>query len=208
MTVNSDLQTLREKLASESIIALDIRTGREFSRAHIPGSVSAPYSSWGWGSSVREWLAGTASEVALISSNPVILKKASEELSKNGITVSYSISDDLKEWVSLGFQVSKLHEIDPETLNNEKDSWEIIDVREPYELNYGMIEGAMNVPMSEVQGLPGRLDRSKKYAIVCAHGNRSEAAAIFLGDNGLHAATLVGGMAAWMRSSLPVVYPE
>ncbi|MCL4341399.1 MAG: rhodanese-like domain-containing protein [Candidatus Thermoplasmatota archaeon] len=206
--MNSNLKELKEKIGTDALIALDIRTSREFSKAHIPGSISAPYSSWGWGSSIKEWLNGTPSEIMLISSNPVLYEKASDELKKLGVTVHHSIADDLKEWVENGLPVSSLREIEPKSLSNEIDQWEIIDVREPYELNYGMIKGARNVPMSEVQNLLDKLDRNKKYAIVCAHGNRSEAAAIFLSDNGFHAATMVGGMAGWMRNSLPIVYPE
>jgi rhodanese-related sulfurtransferase len=206
--MNPKLAEINEKIASGEAVAIDTRTAREFSRAHIPSSVSAPYNSWGWGKAVSDWLDGQNIPVILISNNSVVSEKALKELQAHKIEPLFVISDDLKEWMEEKLPVAQLIELDPEELEKEMDQWEIIDVREPYELNYGMIEGARNVPMSEVQNLVTSLDRSKKYAIVCAHGNRSEAAAMFLSDNGFHAATVVGGMANWINRSLPVVYPE
>ncbi len=206
--MNPKLAEINEKIASGEAVAIDTRTAREFSRAHIPSSVSAPYNSWGWGKAVSDWLDGQNIPVILISNNSVVSEKALKELQAHKIEPLFVISDDLKEWIEEKLPVAQLIELDPEELEKEMDQWEIIDVREPYELNYGMIEGARNVPMSEVQNLVTSLDRSKKYAIVCAHGNRSEAAAMFLSDNGFHAATVVGGMANWINRSLPVVYPE
>ncbi len=206
--MNSKLAEINEKVASGDAVVIDTRTAREFSRAHIPSSVSAPYNSWGWGKAVSDWLNGQDLQVVLVSNNSVVSDKALNELKAHKIEPIIAISDDLKEWADENLPIARLIEIEPDVLESEMGEWEIIDVREPYELNYGMIEGAKNVPMSDVQNLVNSLDRSKKYAIVCAHGNRSEAAALYLSDNGFHAATVVGGMANWINRSLPVVYPE
>ena len=206
--MNPKLREISEKLQNRQIIAIDTRTSREFSSKHIPGSVSAPYSSWGWGNAVADWINGQEIPVLIISGNQVVSGKAIEELKKFKIEAESVIADGLKEWVEDGLPVASLVEIEPEDLNSHREEWDVIDVREPYELNYGMIEGARNVPMSEVQNLINTLDRNRKYAVVCAHGNRSEAAALFLSDNGFNSATVVGGMANWISRSLPVVYPE
>lgn len=62
----------------------------------------------------------------------------------------------------------------------------LIDVREPYELASGQVEGAINIPLGEV---PQRLDDFKAFSgpivLFCRSGNRSGMAVSILKANGI-----------------------
>jgi rhodanese-related sulfurtransferase len=62
----------------------------------------------------------------------------------------------------------------------------IVDVREPFECEQGMIEGSINIPLGEV---PNRIEEFKTMkrplVLCCKSGNRSGQAVQFLEANGL-----------------------
>lgn len=71
----------------------------------------------------------------------------------------------------------------------------IIDVREQFEVEQGMIKGAIHIPMNEIQEKMHTLSSHELYYIVCAHGVRSENVTHFLLDNEYKAINVEGGMA-------------
>lgn len=73
----------------------------------------------------------------------------------------------------------------------------IVDVREDFEVNLGMIPGAKHIPLGELPERFHELDQHKKHIIVCRSGGRSEVATHFLGEQGYEAYNLVGGMLDW-----------
>ena len=92
-------------------------------------------------------------------------------------------------------------------LYESKDSWQILDVREPYEWRAGHIEGAIHVPLGEVMAGRelGRLDPSRQVVVVCKTGNRSELASLMLQARGFEAQNLEGGTEGWVAAGLPIV---
>ncbi|MHB1171869.1 MAG: rhodanese-like domain-containing protein [Lacisediminihabitans sp.] len=86
-------------------------------------------------------------------------------------------------------------------------SIQIIDVREADELNSGMIEGAVHLPMSEILGRLGELDRNLPVIAVCRSGGRSASVADALTSSGFECDTMRGGMIQWAAQGLPVTYP-
>ncbi|GAA2873547.1 rhodanese-like domain-containing protein [Streptomyces mexicanus] len=78
----------------------------------------------------------------------------------------------------------------------------VIDVRTPGEYTSGHVPGAHNIPLDHLErALPalraaaGRAD----LLLVCASGARSATAARRLAQEGITAATLVGGTTAWQQ---------
>ena len=51
----------------------------------------------------------------------------------------------------------------------------VLDVREPGEYRVGHLPGAVNIPMGQLTGRFGEIDRSKPVHVVCASGPRSSA---------------------------------
>jgi len=81
----------------------------------------------------------------------------------------------------------------------------IVDVREPWEIVVGRIEGARILPMSEFERRYRELPADRPLLVVCASGYRSGLAAQFLSANGYpDAANVAGGMHAWESAGLPV----
>ena len=73
----------------------------------------------------------------------------------------------------------------------------LVDVREPDEFADGTIDGAINVPLGEVEGRIGLFDKSTPIAFLCRSGNRSGKAAELYREAGYKAVNLRGGMLAW-----------
>ncbi len=70
----------------------------------------------------------------------------------------------------------------------------IVDVREVWEFNMGHIEGAVNIPLSEVYSRVDDLrEMPRPIIVVCASGNRSGQATLLLRELGLQEVYNGGG---------------
>lgn len=79
----------------------------------------------------------------------------------------------------------------------------ILDVREDFEVEDGMIPGALHIPMGQLQARLSELDPAVPIIAVCRSGNRSARVADALNGAGFTADTMAGGMTAWTRAGLP-----
>lgn len=80
----------------------------------------------------------------------------------------------------------------------------VLDVREPYEWRQVRIGGALHIPMGDLPSRVAELDPSRPVVVMCAHGIRSYSVAAWLGEEGIDAASLRGGIAEWARAGGPV----
>jgi rhodanese-related sulfurtransferase len=82
---------------------------------------------------------------------------------------------------------------------------QLVDVRTAREFAHGHIEGAINVPVTELAArLPGlSLDRARPVVAICLSAHRSIPAVRLLRGHGLEARQLAGGMLAWRARGLP-----
>lgn len=78
----------------------------------------------------------------------------------------------------------------------------LIDVREPGEVRSGRIRGAKNIPLGELRGRLGEIDRARPVAFVCLSGARSGVATRAAKKAGLDAVNVRGGAMAWSRAGL------
>lgn len=90
----------------------------------------------------------------------------------------------------------------PEQVQTEVESGAplaVIDVRSPQEWAVGHIEGALHIPVDDVQKRLSEVPRDgRKLYVICAGGGRSTAAAGFLANRGyLNVHNVEGGMNAW-----------
>lgn len=79
----------------------------------------------------------------------------------------------------------------------------IIDVRGPHEYRSGHIDGAVNIPLRELRGRIGDLDKSREIWASCQIGQRSYYAYRLLSQRGFKVRSLSGGY-----DSYRVLYPE
>ena len=84
------------------------------------------------------------------------------------------------------------------------DGLSVVDVREPVEWQYGHIEGAIHIPMSE---LPTRLEEvpEGQVLVVCKVGARSARVAGYLVQQGRDAVNLDGGLLDWEAAGRALV---
>ncbi len=85
----------------------------------------------------------------------------------------------------------------------------LVDVRTPEEYKSGHMLHAMNINWNSVYFADhaSSLDKSKPTYVYCLAGGRSAEAAKWLRDNGFtQVIELDGGMNAWRRNNLPLVY--
>lgn len=73
----------------------------------------------------------------------------------------------------------------------------LVDVRSKGEFEGGHLEGAKNIPLSELTARLRELDKRKKVVVYCLSGARSAQAATVLKANGFEAVLNLGPMAAW-----------
>ena len=82
----------------------------------------------------------------------------------------------------------------------------LVDVREPNEYDELHAEGALLLPLSELEARYAELPKDKPLLMICRSGARSARAGEFLLQNGYGDVTnLAGGTLAWNEAGLPVV---
>ena len=74
----------------------------------------------------------------------------------------------------------------------------LLDVREPHEIAFGVLEGALHVPASDLPERLHELDSAKSYVVACRIGQKSAWATRFLRDAGFRRVRhLRGGLLAY-----------
>ncbi len=83
----------------------------------------------------------------------------------------------------------------------------LLDVREDDEWHEVRIEGAVHVPLGDLEAsaLPVDVPAGLPVVAVCRSGNRSSKAARALATAGHEAVNLDGGILGWIDADLPVV---
>jgi glyoxylase-like metal-dependent hydrolase (beta-lactamase superfamily II)/rhodanese-related sulfurtransferase len=110
-------------------------------------------------------------------------------------------------WAPLTFTFAGIWEIQPDALEENAASIQIIDVREPDEYNgsLGRIRGAKLIPLGTLAGRSGELAHDRPIVAVCRSGARSAQASVLLQRAGFNAvANLAGGMLRWRAEGHPV----
>lgn len=92
--------------------------------------------------------------------------------------------------------------MDPKSLAGQMGSVQVLDVRYPNEWEEGRIDGALHIPVDDLDERTDELDRGRPVVTVCRSGRRSERAATFLREEGFDAESLDGGMEAWHAAGL------
>ena len=89
-----------------------------------------------------------------------------------------------------------------EELNKlDKDTYQIIDIRDKEEVQKDEMSGAVYVPSDEIE-TSGKVDLSKKLIIFCRIGKISIDVAERLREKGVDAVSLEGGYTAWLLDSI------
>lgn len=81
----------------------------------------------------------------------------------------------------------------------------ILDVREDDEWSGGHIDGAVHIPLGQLQGRVEEVPTDSQVLVYCHMGGRSAQATAYLQTVGVDAVNLDGGIVAWERAGRPLV---
>ena len=84
-----------------------------------------------------------------------------------------------------------------ELKNRNKDSYQLIDIRDAIEISHGAVPDAVVVPAEEIE-TSSEVDKDKLLVIFCARGVVSIDVAEHLREKGYQAESLEGGYGAWL----------
>lgn len=89
-----------------------------------------------------------------------------------------------------------------------RDAPVLVDVREPWEFERGVIEGSLLIPLGQIPDRVAELPRGKPLVMICRTGRRSQNAALFLEQAGFSDVyNLEGGFNAWATQVDPSMKP-
>ena len=97
--------------------------------------------------------------------------------------------------------------MDAQTVADQLDRLQLVDVRYDSEWQVGHIDGAVNIPEEDLAERLGELERDRPVVTVCRAGSRSADAAEWLRGQGFDAQSLDGGMLSWKWAGLPITGP-
>ena len=98
--------------------------------------------------------------------------------------------------------------MDTKTVQNNRQNIQVLDVREDDEWVAGRIEGAVHIPIGELDHRVNELDPTRPVVTVCRTARRAGMAAELLSAAGLNAEVMDGGMTQWAEDNLPFSTPE
>lgn len=82
----------------------------------------------------------------------------------------------------------------------------LLDVRTPAEFRQGRLQGAVLIPINEVERRIGEIPRNRPVVVYCAVGSRSGLVAGFLAQKGYREVyNMADGIVGWYRNGLPII---
>ena len=94
-----------------------------------------------------------------------------------------------------------MEEISPQELKARLDRGDrpvLLDVRQEWEVQICALDGAVNIPIEEIEVRAAELDPNAEIVVYCHHGIRSAAVAHYLAGRGFgKLKNLTGGIAYW-----------
>ena len=193
------------RLQAEGAIVLDTRPAMQFAVAHVPGSLhialSGQYASW------AARILGLDNRIILVGEDADHLRESQMRLARVGIeNVQAHLQDGIIGWIQGGYELDYIPQVSvqefAELLEQEKDRVAILDVREPGEVEQGAMQNSIRIPLGQLAGRTGELNREKLLVVHCKGGYRSSIATSILRRAGFRdVANLTGGFDAWKAAA-------
>jgi rhodanese-related sulfurtransferase len=185
---------------------LDVRDPAEFSAGHLAGSLNI-----GLGGQFASW-AGTIlrrdAPIVLIAA-PGTETQAATRLGRIGFDhIAGYLEGGMAAAQSRPELIAQTRRVAAAAVAEEMAASAgplLIDVRSDKERREGWIEGSLHVPLNRLQERLGELRRDRPLMVHCAGGYRSSIGASIIKRSGsADVSELLGGIAAWEKSGLPV----
>jgi rhodanese-related sulfurtransferase len=215
LSESSELQQLTAaQLVQEQcrgVLILDTRPTEEFASFHIPGSMQI-----GLMGSFASWAAiliRSSRRILLVVENDNCAQEAHSRLDRVGLenVVGYSVANK-QQWQQHGLKLINIPIYRREDVYHAQRtnlSPQLIDVRSCAEWLQGHLPGAISMPLLELNGHTGPIDRSKPILVYCQEEYRATiAASMLLRDNVSDVGILNGGLQEWQACDMPLEMPR
>jgi hydroxyacylglutathione hydrolase len=185
----------KERMSAPDIALLDARGYHAFASQHIPGVWHLDLN--GNFPTFAGWVMPTDKDILLIADDYEKAVEANTWARRVGVDriVGY-LNGGMVAWAVAGFKSSHIEVASAEELHDmmtDSDSFVLLDVRAPLEYVDTHIEGAINIPVTELRTRHHELDKDKTTVIICSSGNRSALGASILKQHGFHDVYNVAG---------------
>lgn len=195
---------LRHQAAGAAV--LDGRSPEAFASGHLQGSVNV-----GLDGRFAEYAGDVVrpGDAVVLVTDPGRETEARVRLARIGFDrVVGAVADVerlLAERPDLAERASRLAAGDLHGWRVDAPGLQVVDVRNPGELEAGVVPGATTIPMPRLLDRMGELDPDRPTVVYCAGGYRSSIAASLLRARGFRqVADVQGGFDAWRAAGLPV----
>ncbi len=198
------------RMMDEGAAVVDVRVGREYDRAHIPGSynvgIDGPVSAW------VGWLIARGRPIVLAGGSEVEHRKAHRQLLRIGFdSIAGELDGGMDAWSSSGRELTSFETVDVEDLAHwvlSAEPMTVVDVRDEHEWTEGHVPGAVHIYVPDVSARADEIPREAPVAVHCASGYRAGIAASVLEQAGLHRIIHVHGeYSDWDRLHLAETRP-
>jgi len=188
------------ELVKDGAQLLDVRDEAEFEGAHLRGALNV-----GLGGSFATWC-GTLLDPerpVVVIAEPGQEVEAATRLGRIGFDgVAGYLDGGMQQLGSRPDLVERTERVNAgwlrERLDGTVERPVLVDVRTPREWEESRIDGAVNLPLSQLSGRLDEVPEGRPLVVYCAGGYRSAIAASVMQREGVDGvSTLVGGIAAW-----------
>jgi len=190
-------------------IVLDTRPSAQFAAAHLPGAIhialTGQYASW------AARILSLDTSLILVGEDLDSIRESQIRLARVGMeSVLGYLEDGIAGWAASGFDFDSIPQIAvtdlADLLNHEPDRIAVLDVREIAEVEGGVIENTLHLPLAKLKTQAEKLNSGKLVAVLCRSGYRSSIAVSVLRHAGIQdIANVMGGFDAWKAAGLPCV---
>jgi len=175
------------RMMNECAAVVDVRVGREYDRAHIPGSynvgIDGSVSAW------VGWLIARGRPLVLAGGSEAEHRKAQRQLLRIGYDlIAGELDGGMDAWSSSGRELSSFETVEVEDMAHwvlSAEPMTVVDVRDEHEWTEGHVPGAMHMYVPDVTARADEIPREAPVAVHCASGYRAGIAASLLEQAGL-----------------------
>jgi rhodanese-related sulfurtransferase len=169
-----------EEAAEEGVLVLDTRPTGAFKAGHVPGAIEVQLDG-----SFAPYVGATLPPTApiIVVAEPGRESEAMTRLVRVGYeSIVGWLDGGFEAWVAAGGEQERLETLEPSSLKAQLklgSAPAVLDVRTPGEWNAGHIEGALHLPLAELNNRLGEVPQGP-LAVICGSGYRSAIACSLL----------------------------
>ncbi|HCL80155.1 MAG TPA: MBL fold metallo-hydrolase [Synergistaceae bacterium] len=190
----------RERADRPGTEVVDSRSYHAFGSQHVHGAWSLDLG--GNFPTFAGWVLPPERDVLLVADDYEKALQAAAWCRRVGVDrVVGCLSGGMAAWAMAGLESDAVAQISAEELHRRVTSssdFVLLDVRMPGEFRGGHIDGAINIPVSELRTRYGELDRDRPTVLLCSSGNRSSLGTSILKRHGFsNLFNVAGGMTGY-----------